>query len=123
MQPVRQRSVCLHAALIIAGMADTPHTHHQHSRHDDDHFHDHSAGDAYLHHAHEYRPQHRRGLLLALLLTGGFALVEVAGGIYANSLALISDAGHMAADAGALLIALVAARLAARPVSEKNSFG
>jgi cobalt-zinc-cadmium efflux system protein len=104
-------------------MADTSHAHHRHPRHDDGHFHDHGAGDAGHHHTHEYRPQHRRPLLLALLLTGGFALVEVAGGIFANSLALISDAGHMAADAGALLIALVAARLAARPVSEKNSFG
>ncbi len=77
------------------------------------HFHDHGPGDA----------GHDRNLLLALGLTGGFALVEIAGGWWANSLALISDAGHMAADAGALLIALVAARLASRPVSPRNSFG
>ena len=76
-------------------------------------FHDHGPGDA----------GHDRTLLLALGLTGGFALVEIAGGWWANSLALISDAGHMAADAGALLIALVTARLAARPVSPRNSFG
>ena len=87
------------------------------------HLHDHGPGDAHHHHVHETRPAQRRALTLALLLTGGFALVELAGGIIANSLALISDAGHMAADAGALLIALVAAALAARPVSERNSFG
>lgn len=61
--------------------------------------------------------------MAAFLLTTGYALVEVLGGWFANSLALLSDAGHMAADAGALLIALVAARLAARPVSARKSFG
>ncbi len=90
---------------------------------DHDHFHAHGPDDAHHRHAHEYRPAHRRVLLISLLLTGGFAVVEALGGWFANSLALISDAGHMAADAGALLIALLAARLAARPVSHKNSFG
>ena len=61
--------------------------------------------------------------MAAFLLTGGYALVEALGGWFANSLALLSDAGHMAADAGALLIALVAARLAARPVTARKSFG
>ena len=84
-----------------------------------DHFHAHGPDDAHHRHAHEYRPEHRRVLLISLLLTGGFAIVEVIGGWYANSLALISDAGHMAADTGALLIALLAARLAAQPVSHK----
>ena len=88
-----------------------------------DHFHAHGPDDAHHRHAHEYRPEHRRVLLISLLLTGGFAIVEFIGGWFANSLALISDAGHMAADAGALLIALVAARLAARPVSPRNTFG
>ena len=94
---------------------------HDHSGHQ--HFHAHGPGDAHHRHAHEARPEQRRALLICFLLTGGFAIVEVIGGWLANSLALISDAGHMAADAGALLIALVAARLAARPVSDKNSFG
>ena len=62
-------------------------------------------------------------MLLALALTGGFALVEALFGWWANSLALISDAGHMAADAGALAIALLAARLAARPAGRRNSYG
>ena len=97
------------------------HSGHDHSAHD--HFDAHGPGDAHHRHAHETRPEQRRALLISLLLTGGFAIVEVIGGWLANSLALISDAGHMAADAGALLVALVAARLAARPVSDKNSFG
>ena len=97
--------------------------HHPEHHHGHDQFHAHGPGDAQYRHAHEARPEQRRALLISLLLTGGFAIVEVVGGWLANSLALISDAGHMAADAGALLIALVAARLAARPVSAKNSFG
>ncbi len=95
-----------------------PHGHAPHAP-----FHAHGPDDAQHRHAHELRPTQRRALLLSLILTGGFAVVEVLGGWLANSLALMSDAGHMAADAGALLIALVAARLAARPVSETNSFG
>ena len=87
------------------------------------HFHAHGPDDAHHRHAHEFRPEHRRVLLVSLLLTGGFAMVEAGGGWLANSLALMSDAGHMAADAGALLIALFAAHLAARPASHKNSFG
>ena len=62
-------------------------------------------------------------MLIALVLTAVFAAVEAFCGWWANSLALMSDAGHMAGDAGALLVALVAARLAARPVSERNSYG
>ena len=96
-------------------MSDAPHPQHTH------HSHDHGPNDA--HHAHGRVPRRGGALLTALLLTGGFAIVEAGGGWLANSLALISDAGHMAADAGALLIALVAARLAARPVSPRNTFG
>jgi cobalt-zinc-cadmium efflux system protein len=62
-------------------------------------------------------------LLLALVLTASFMLVEVVAGIYANSLALIADAGHMLADAGALALALIAAQIAARPRTERSTFG
>ena len=49
--------------------------------------------------------------------------VEVAAGILAGSLALLSDAAHMLTDAGALALALVAARLAARPPTGHFTFG
>src|SRR5690348_5860480 len=49
--------------------------------------------------------------------------VEVAAGILAHSLALLSDAGHMLADAGAIAFALLAARLAARPPRGSYTFG
>jgi cobalt-zinc-cadmium efflux system protein len=57
----------------------------------------------------------RRYLTIALALLVGFMLVEVAVGIVASSLALISDAGHMLTDAGAIGLALITMRLAARP--------
>ncbi len=65
----------------------------------------------------------RRWLRLALGLILGFMAVEVAAGLLASSLALLSDAAHMLTDAGALGLALVAARLAARPPSGNFTFG
>lgn len=65
----------------------------------------------------------RRRLLAALALLCGFMVVEVVVGVLSHSLALISDAGHMLADAGALGLALLAMRLAARPPSGGLTYG
>ena len=85
------------------------------------HLHAHKKGDAkHLH----YRESHQVGILLAaLLLTFLFAGIEAFAGFWANSLALISDAGHMVTDASALALALLAQIIAKRPPSIKNSFG
>ncbi|MHB1501073.1 MAG: cation diffusion facilitator family transporter [Candidatus Dormibacteria bacterium] len=64
-----------------------------------------------------------RYLTVALVLIVGFMLVEVAGSLLSGSLALLADAGHMLADAGALGASLWAARLAARPAAEPWTFG
>lgn len=56
-------------------------------------------------------------------LTFAFAAVEAATGYLANSLALLGDAGHMATDAGALILATAASRLARRPASPQHSYG
>ena len=64
-----------------------------------------------------------RGLGAALALTGGFAIVEALGGWLAGSLALLSDAGHMATDAAALGLALFAQWVARRPPSPRASYG
>src|SRR4051812_6570042 len=50
-------------------------------------------------------------------------VVEVVGGLLASSLALLSDAAHMLTDAGAIALALVAARLAAGPARGRFTFG
>ena len=60
---------------------------------------------------------------MALALILGFMALEVAVGILASSLALISDAGHMLTDAGAIGFALVAMRLASRPPRGDFTFG
>ncbi|MFC4945210.1 cation diffusion facilitator family transporter [Pseudonocardia sp. GCM10023141] len=61
------------------------------------------------------------GIALGLIVT--FMLAEVVVGIIAGSLALISDAGHMLTDAAAIVLALVAIKLAARPAKGKFTFG
>jgi cobalt-zinc-cadmium efflux system protein len=69
-------------------------------------------------HAHE-----RRALTTALALVLGFAGVEVAAGLAADSLALLADAAHMGSDALALGLALGAAWLARRPATPEHSYG
>ena len=65
----------------------------------------------------------RGKLRLALGLILGFMVVEVAAGLLADSLALLSDAAHMLTDAGSVGLALVALRLAARPPTGRFTFG
>ncbi len=77
-------------------------------------------------HDHNHVPshiRHERPLWWALGLTGLFLLVEVAGAFYTNSLALLSDAAHMATDTLGLTIALVAVRLSRRPADARRTYG
>ena len=60
---------------------------------------------------------------IALVLTLATMVASVAGGLASHSLALLSDAGHMLADAGALALALVAQRVAARPRTSNLTYG
>src|SRR5438128_2284020 len=73
-------------------------------------------------HAHG-RDADRRALSIALALIVGFMAVEVTVGVLASSLALLSDAGHMLTDAGAIGLSLVAARLATRPARGAMTYG
>ena len=59
----------------------------------------------------------------SLLLNGSFFIAELAVGLWSGSLALLSDAGHMLSDVGALILALAAAVIARRPTSPKRTFG
>jgi cobalt-zinc-cadmium efflux system protein len=74
-------------------------------------------------HAHAGATADRRRLWIALALILGFMAVDVVAGLLASSLALLSDAAHMLTDAGAIALALVAARLAARPPAGGYTFG
>ncbi len=64
-----------------------------------------------------------RRLALALGLIVAFMAVEVAGGVIAHSLALLSDAGHMLTDAAAIGLSLLALRLSSRPAGGSMTFG
>ena len=72
--------------------------------------------------AHHHESDQRR-VQIALVLTGLFMLVEVAGGLISGSLALLADAGHMLTDTMALALAAVAFRVSARPADAKRSYG
>ena len=67
--------------------------------------------------------RHERPLWWALALTCLFLVVEVIGGLMTNSLALLSDAAHMATDVVALAISLVAVRLSRRPADARRTYG
>ncbi len=62
-------------------------------------------------------------LAIALALTTGFLIVEVIGAWWFNSLALLSDAGHMFTDTAALAIALAAVKIGQRPADDRRTYG
>ena len=82
------------------------------------HAHDHAG------HSHGVAPDaDQRWLALALAIIASFMAAEVVAGILADSLALLSDAAHMLTDAASIALALVAARIAARPAKGRYTFG
>ncbi len=62
-------------------------------------------------------------LRLATYIAIFFMLLELVGGIVANSLALISDALHMFTDVGAFVLSLIVLKIAKRPSSSEMSYG
>ncbi len=62
-------------------------------------------------------------LVLVLVLTAAFLLVEIVGGLLSGSLALLADAGHMATDVAALTLATIGARIAQRRAPPAHRFG
>ena len=71
----------------------------------------------------EVEARNVRPLTTTLILTVSFCLVEVVAGVLTNSLALLSDAGHMFTDAAALGLSVFAMRLAQRPPTARKTFG
>lgn len=85
--------------------------------HDDAHAFAHDRGER---HDPMSNPQRLR---IALALTVGVALLELAGGFFAHSLALLADSAHVFMDVIALVIALIAGAQALRPATELRTFG
>jgi len=59
----------------------------------------------------------------ALAINGGLLLAEAIGGVLTGSLALLADAGHLLSDAGSIVLALIAVRLATLPAAGRRTFG
>lgn len=62
-------------------------------------------------------------MTFVFVFTAGYAIVQAVGGWFSGSLALIADSGHMVSDAAALLLALIAYRVARRPVDSTRTYG
>lgn len=90
---------------------DSSHHHHGHGHH-----HDHGAGLTST-------EDGRRRVAIAAVLTFGFMIAEVIGGVISGSLALLADAAHMLTDAGSLALAWLGFKLSERPADANRSFG
>ncbi|MFC6287220.1 cation diffusion facilitator family transporter [Nocardioides sp. GCM10027113] len=77
------------------------------------HSHSHAAG----------RAADRGRLRLVLAITGSVLVLELVGAWLTGSLALLADAGHMATDTAAIVLALGASYVAARPAGPRSTFG
>jgi len=94
--------------------------------------HSHAHGHGHHHHGHHHpsctggaeagRAQVRK-LRLALVLTAGFLVAEIVGGILSNSLALLADAGHMLTDVAALSLSLFVAWFSRQRASQQKTYG
>jgi cobalt-zinc-cadmium efflux system protein len=74
-------------------------------------------------HSHGANDRNLKRVMIALVLTGTFMVVEVIGGIISGSLALLADAGHMLTDTMALALAAMAFHVSKRPPDGKLTFG
>ncbi len=73
--------------------------------------------------AHHHHEVSGAKLFITIILNLIITIAEIIGGIFANSLALLSDALHNFSDVMALIIAYIANRLAGKSPNEKNTFG
>ena len=75
-------------------------------------------------HSHsERRSRQQKNLLIVLMMTGTFMVIEVIGGLFTGSLALLADAGHMLTDVAALGLSAFAMWMAERPSTPEKSYG
>ncbi|WP_010649598.1 cation diffusion facilitator family transporter [Oceanobacillus massiliensis] len=88
---------------------------HQHEHHDHDHSH---AG-----HGHHHHTSNTRVLFWSFIFIFTFMIVEAIGGFLTNSLALLSDAGHMLSDAAALGLSLIAFKIGEKKATGSKTFG
>jgi cobalt-zinc-cadmium efflux system protein len=86
--------------------------------------HDHSHDHGHDHAGHSHAPaSYGRAFLVGIVLNGGFVVAEAAYGFFANSLALLADAGHNLSDVLGLVLAWAAATLVRRQPSARYTYG
>ncbi|MEJ9232095.1 cation diffusion facilitator family transporter [Peribacillus butanolivorans] len=83
----------------------------------------HQHGHSHDHGHHHHHSENKKALLASFLLISTFMVVEVIGGFMTNSLALLSDAGHMLSDAAALGLSYTAIRLGEKKATQTKSYG
>lgn len=91
--------------------------------HDGHHSHSHGHHHGHSHDHHAARSGGKKGLLIALVITGSIAVLEFIGGLVTNSLALLSDSGHMLSDASSLVLSLFALWFASRAANSRKTYG
>ncbi|MDF2115084.1 cation diffusion facilitator family transporter [Roseiarcaceae bacterium H3SJ34-1] len=97
---------------------DHDHPHDQDHSHGHDHGHDHGPG------GHSHAPaSFGRAFAIGIALNTAFVLIEAGYGFFANSVALLSDAGHNLSDVLSLIVAWIAAILAARAPKGRYTYG
>lgn len=74
------------------------------------------------HHDHAHGAN-KKALTISLILIASFMIVEIIGGVLTNSLALLSDAGHMLSDAISLAVALAAFKMGEKAADSARTFG
>jgi cobalt-zinc-cadmium efflux system protein len=98
---------------------------HAHHHHDHDHDrHDHHHGQGHHPHGHSHAPvDFGRAFAIGIALNGAYVIAEAGYGVFANSLALLADAGHNAGDVVSLGLAWLAAWLSKRAPSSRYTYG
>ena len=110
-------------------MAHDPHPAHPDPRHTTGRRADHGPEEAHAHGLDHGGPlDHGQGaserrLRLTLLILLSFTAIEAAGGWLANSIALLAEAGHMLADCGSIVLAVLAIRASRRPPDARHTYG
>ncbi|WP_099222844.1 cation diffusion facilitator family transporter [Listeria costaricensis] len=82
-----------------------------------DHHHEHGHSHSHTHNA------NKKSLFISFLLIASFMVAEIIGGIMTNSLALLSDAGHMFSDAVALGLSLLAFKFGEKAANDDKTYG